>query len=109
MKKLLVTGAALALALALGTSVYAAEVSGSNLLAPQATASFVDENGDGVCDNRGTGRGAGFVDEDGDGVCDNMGAGRGAGFVDEDGDGVCDNMGAGRGAGRQARRGCQTA
>lgn len=29
---------------------------------------------DGICD---------FVDEDGDGICDN--------FVDEDGDGVCDN------------------
>ena len=41
---------------------------------------FVDENGDGVCDNcgqmmrgNGRGRGAAFVDENGDGVCDNYG------------------------------------
>jgi len=42
---------------------------------------FVDENGDGICDNydggqrRGLGQGtrANFVDADGDGVCDNMG------------------------------------
>ena len=62
---------------------------------------FVDEDGDGVCDSRGSdwsnGRGHrfavadadgvcdGFVDEDGDGVCDN--------FADEDGDGVCDSRG----------------
>lgn len=47
------------------------------------------------------GRGAAFVDEDGDGVCDNRGYG--AGFVDEDGDGVCDNARGGRGwGGRRA-------
>lgn len=46
---------------------------------------------------RGPGQGQGFVDEDGDGVCDNAGAGRGLGrgmgrgFVDEDGNGVCDH------------------
>ena len=59
---------------------------------------FVDEDGDGVCDNLGTGKGqAGRAGtswiEDGDGVCDNLGTGRGQGgqgryFVDEDGDGV---------------------
>jgi hypothetical protein len=57
---------------------------------------YVDQDGDGQCDN--------FVDEDGDGVCDHAGAGQGqgAGFVDEDGDGVCDHAqnGQGRGAGR---------
>ena len=46
------------------------------------------------------GRGLGFVDEDGGGVCDyygtGRGAGRGLGFVDEDGDGVCDYYGTGR-------------
>ena len=31
------------------------------------------------------GRGVGFIDEDGDGVCDD--------FVDEDGDGMCDDFG----------------
>jgi hypothetical protein len=59
--------------------------------------------------SRGRGNGAGFVDEDGDGVCDNCGAGQGqgrgngAGFVDEDGDGVCDNYGVGQQG--QGRRG----
>ncbi|MEW5959359.1 MAG: hypothetical protein AB1801_16635 [Chloroflexota bacterium] len=57
---------------------------------------YVDQDGDGQCDN--------FVDEDGDGVCDYAGQGRGAGYVDEDGDGVCDYAGSGpgRGAGRGA-------
>ena len=83
---------------------------------------FVDENGDGVCDNwAGTwsgggqgGYGAGYVDTDGDGICDNWengtgcgcgycnGAGQGAGgggygYVDADGDGVCDNYENGTG------------
>ena len=73
----------------------------------EAVYSFVDEDGDGVCDNYteggkglGYGRGSGenFVDEDGDGICDNYTeGGRGLGtrarenFVDADGDGVCDN------------------
>ncbi len=69
---------------------------------------FVDEDGDGVCDNCNSGQGMGFVDEDGDGVCDNCGSGQGGsgygrgpgqgmGFVDEDSDGVCDNCGSGQG------------
>lgn len=43
------------------------------------------------------GKDCSFVDEDGDGICDNYkqrginGANAGKGFVDEDGDGVCDN------------------
>ena len=53
--------------------------------------SFVDEDGDGVCDQMGT-RGNRYQDEDADGVCDN--------FVDEDGGGVCDMMGAGQAEGR---------
>jgi len=60
--------------------------------------------------NGGMGHGAGFVDEDGDGVCDNFnsGLGRGMGqwgrdglhgrnFVDANGDGVCDRLGTGSG------------
>jgi hypothetical protein len=53
-------------------------------------AGFVDENGDGICDNcphAGYGHHYGFVDADGDGVNDN--------FVDEDGDGICDHLEAG--------------
>ena len=37
-----------------------------------------------------------YVDSDGDGVCDNFGSGRGKYFVDSDGDGVCDNLGSGK-------------
>jgi hypothetical protein len=80
---------------------------------------FVDEDGDGVCDNCGSVPGSGmgsqngngamgsnFIDEDGDGVCDvcgnvpgsGMGSQNGNGtmgsnFVDEDGDGICDTCG----------------
>jgi len=60
-------------------------------------AAFVDEDGDGVCDNAGEGVGHawGFVDENSDGVNDN--------FVDADGDGVCDNEGQNLGYGRTAK------
>ena len=65
---------------------------------------FVDQDGDGVCDLRGSGDcagrcGGGFVDQDGDGACDHAGkggCGRGQGFSDQDGDGVCDHAGQGR-------------
>ena len=57
---------------------------------------FVDEDGNGICDN--------FVDEDGDGVCDHAGeGGHGPGFVDEDGNGVCDHAGTGQQAGHGGR------
>lgn len=48
---------------------------------------FVDEDGDGICDN------CDGVDCDGDGICDNDCDGDGVcdQFVDEDGDGICDN------------------
>ncbi len=74
--------------------------------------SFVDADGDGICDNYSTygcGMGVGFVDADGDGICDNYstyGCGMGVGFVDADGDGICDNYGTyGCGRGRGGR-GC---
>lgn len=51
-----------------------------------APVGFVDEDGDGICDNS-----LGFVDENGDGIYDNS-PGSGFGFVDEDGDGVCDYL-----------------
>jgi len=70
----------------------------------QTRPSFIDEDGDGVCDNSGRslGRGQGwgkmyrtnFVDEDGDGICDNCA--NGENFVDADGDGVCDNLADGK-------------
>ncbi len=62
---------------------------------------WVDADGDGVCDNRGSnGRGLGWIDSDADGVCDNTAGARGMGWVDADADGVCDNRGSnGRGLG----------
>jgi hypothetical protein len=110
----------LLLALALAFAPGCMDASDSASIAPDATeealadgkAAFVDEDGDGVCDEypRGRGRGRGWgrgygrgqlVDEDGDGVCDEYPRGRGRGrgwgrgygrgqLVDEDGDGVCD-------------------
>lgn len=63
--------------------------------------SFVDSNGDGICDNYGNGNchheGC-FVDNNGDGICDNYGGGNchhEGNFVDSNGDGVCDNYGGG--------------
>ena len=73
------------------------------MLATLSVAAYAEEpNG------LGRGQNVGFVDEDGDGVCDYYGIGRGngqgrgnrAGFVDEDGDGVCDYFGIGRGSGQ---------
>lgn len=86
----------------------------------QDCAGFVDEDGDGVCDDCGGGQGPngdpagceGFIDEDGDGLCDLCGSDHEPdqdrdrirdctpdcpGFVDADGDGVCDNCGGGQG------------
>ena len=42
------------------------------------------------------------TDADGDGVCDNSGTGCGRYYTDADGDGVCDNFGTGL----DIRRGC---
>ena len=81
---------------------------------PGCGRNFVDANGDGVCDNVGTGVcayvdadgdgfcdtcGIGFVDADGDGICDYIGSGV-CGYVDVDDDGICDNYTADRGCGR---------
>jgi len=67
------------------------------------------DDGDGVRDlvGQGRGNGYGFVDEDGDGINDRYGSN--PEFVDEDGDGICDTHGvtpgegAAQGYGRQSR------
>lgn len=66
MKKIIIGTLIAALAAVCCTAaVWAAPNSGTG-------ANFTDENGDGVCDNRGTaGTGANFADENGDGICDN--------------------------------------
>lgn len=60
--------------------------------------------GAGVCVNTA----CGYVDADGDGICDNRGTGA-CRCVDADGDGVCDNYGqyAGTGNGGGHHGGCR--
>lgn len=71
-------------------------------LSTQQGSRFIDNNGDGVCDNRnGRGNhGKNFIDSNNDGICDNLanrsGRGNGRNFVDANNDGVCDRFAAGR-------------
>jgi hypothetical protein len=60
---------------------------------------FVDKDGDGLCDNVGTHKGAGK------GVGCQSGTGCGANFVDANKDGVCDNAGSKKGSGQGMKRG----
>lgn len=112
MKRVILVGLALVAILAISVSLAAAQGADDGAVPPGGYGpNYVDADGDGVCDNCGSGYygrmngngGANFVDADGDGVCDNCGSGyygrmngnRGANFVDADGDGVCDNCGTG--------------
>lgn len=52
----------------------------------------------------GSGGGYNFVDEDGDGICDNYNNAGCPGYLDEDGDGICDNRGVGRNSPRYGDR-----
>ncbi len=73
MKKLLSMVLALTLVASLGVvSASAADGNGCG----KGNGAFVDANGDGLCDNVGSGCGNGyyFVDADGDGICDNYGS-----------------------------------
>lgn len=101
---------------------------------PGSAGCYVDDNGDGICDNCTDGYGAGngyglgagsgnaYTDDDGDGVCDNYanrgdgsnvgngngygaGAGNGPCYTDDNGDGVCDNYAGGAGNGSGAGTG----
>ena len=99
MKKIRIAAVAAAVVLALGvTTAFAA---GGRHHMANYSRYYVDADGDGICDNRGTwdrdgicaNRGVCYTDDDGDGVCDN----RGAYYTDADGDGVCDNYGTGLG------------
>jgi hypothetical protein len=125
MKRYILIGLAILAVLTISVSLAAAQDPSTDAVPTDGYgANFVDEDGDGVCDNCGSGSygrmhgngGVNFVDEDGDGVCDNCGSGSygqanggGANFVDEDGDGVCDYYGSGprgqgQGRGRMANR-----
>lgn len=69
---------------------------------------FADTDGDGFCDNCGSGCSMGYVDADDDGFCDNCGSYHqcgtdgtcGLNFVDTDGDEICDNHASGHGRGK---------
>ena len=103
MKKLWISLAAVALVLALGvTGALAAGHRGQGLRYTAGSgvncASFTDTDGDGICDNRGTGCGGYCMDADGDGVCDNRGTGCGVCYTDAAGDGICDHYGTGLGS-----------
>lgn len=77
---------------------------------------YLDENGDGICDNYQSGTrgyctlpGCNYVDTNGDGLCDNRhvhGNGYcnmpGCAYVDENNDGICDNQGT-RGSGQNSQ------
>jgi hypothetical protein len=112
MKRYFLIGLALVTILALNISFAVAQDTEPDPVPPNSNGvNFVDDNGDGICDNCGSGsrgamngnQGANFVDEDGDGICDNCGTGsrgamngnQGPNFVDQDGDGICDNIGTG--------------
>lgn len=86
-------------------------IGGAAFAAGGRSRNFADTDGDGVCDNLGTGictsacastgtgcgRNCNFVDSDGDGICDNLG------------NGVCKGTGAGHGIGHHGgwRSGCR--
>lgn len=107
MKKIIITAAAFALTLTLSTTAFAAGHAGTACARRSACEStiyasgctFVDANGDGVCDNRDS-HCTTFVDADKDGVCDNCGT-HCTNFVDADKDGVCDNLDGYNGSGHQ--------
>ena len=94
--------AALALVMVLGTVALAADEPVTRPNGPGQCVNFVDENGDGVCDNAGqqaaprdgTGSqyGAGQR-QAGTGAGQGAGQGGNGAFVDADGDGACDNLG----------------
>ena len=109
MKRLFIISLALILVAAMSvTGIIAVSANESDNKVQKAF--YVDEDNDGICDNKGENRigngvGAGFVDEDNDGICDNKGEnctgnGVGAGYVDEDNDGICDNKGENCGEGK---------
>ena len=80
MKKIFAITLAVALILALAAvSVYAAGGKNGPENSGYAAAcyGYTDADGDGVCDNYGTGCGkaCGYTDADSDGVCDNYGTG----------------------------------
>lgn len=94
MYKLMIGFAAAALTAGLSmTTVLAQNSKETAVQQSPAVSAFVDENGDGICDNAGSGQcrgnGQGYVDANNDGICDN--AGNRQNYIDADGNGVCDN------------------
>ncbi len=60
---------------------------------------YIDNDGDGICDNWNNYQGTNYVDDDNDGICDNAGNCdhhncHHANYVDANNDGICDNYGS---------------
>ncbi len=77
----------------------------------QAPGKFVDNNNNGVCDNREAmqgkgGRGANFVDANGDGICDHRAEGNRGNANPDCRKGQGYGYGCGKGMGHQHRHGC---
>ncbi len=84
MKKILailISGAMLPI-LAVSASAHCGHHSGRNARQYYCQMDYIDENGDGICDNCSLR--CKFTDADGDGICDNCK------FTDTNGDGICD-------------------
>ena len=76
------------------TAALAAGTPRDNAPACQTGQNFLDEDEDGICDNRENKPGQSFVDEDGDGICDNRGNGCGKGNGKGNGCGIILNLSA---------------
>lgn len=92
MKKLIAIAAVFVLIPAAGTTAFAAgpchnSHHRANSSSGVGYCSFVDADGDGICDNGDAH--CTFTDTDGDGLCDN--GDTHCTFTDADGDGICDN------------------
>lgn len=79
MKKMITLGAAIACTLVLGASTVLASDMKENATNTNQGVNYVDDNQDGVCDNKGEGKRQNFIDENKDGVCDRKGSGMGKG------------------------------
>lgn len=90
MKKIIITAAAIALTLAFSITAFAASPSSAtarNASGTRSACTYRTHCNNTVCSNTGS---CTFVDENGDGICDNSDT-HCTSFVDSDNNGICDN------------------